>query len=281
MNASDNAAGAAQPSTAVANADRPTLLEARGVAKSFPRVEHPVLNGVDVTVGKGEFVSLIGPSGCGKTTLLRIVAGLTEADGGEVRVDGKPSNGPTREKALVFQQFNLFPWRSAVANAAYGLELQGTSKNEARAKAMEYLAMLGLERFANHYPAEMSGGMQQRVGIARALVLEPRLLLMDEPFGALDALTRERLQTELLTICDSRDLTVLFVTHSIDEAIFLSDRILTMGVAPGRIVREFTVDLPRPRTDYDEHSNPEYARIRTEAWDVRAAEMARQRGDEH
>jgi len=257
-----------------------TLLRAEGIHKAFPRMSYPVLDGVDLTMRKGEFVSLIGPSGCGKTTLLRIVAGLTEPSDGEVLIDGKPSPGPSPEKTLVFQQFNLFPWRTAVANAAYGLEIQGVPKKEARARALKYLAMFGLERFADHYPGEMSGGMQQRVGIARALVLQPRLLLMDEPFGALDALTRERLQTELIQICDSQGLSVLFVTHSIDEAIFLSDRILAMGVAPGRVVREFTVDLPRPRTDYDVHSHPEYVRIRTEAWDILAAEMERSRGDD-
>ena len=252
------------------------LLRAEGIGKTYPRMDMAALNGVDLTMNEGEFVSLIGPSGCGKTTVLRIVAGLTTATAGKVFVDGKPSDKPSRDKALVFQQFNLFPWRTAVANAAYGLELQGVNKKQAREKGLEYLSMLGLERFADHYPAEMSGGMQQRVGIARALALEPRLLLMDEPFGALDALTRERLQTELLRICDARDLTVLFVTHSIDEAIFLSDRILAMGVRPGRVVEEFDVNLPRPRVDYDVHSNPEYARIRNEAWAILAEEMERQ-----
>ncbi|MPZ87115.1 MAG: ATP-binding cassette domain-containing protein [Nitriliruptorales bacterium] len=255
-----------------------TLLRVEGIRKTYPRMRLPALDGIDLTMHEGEFVSLIGPSGCGKTTLLRIVAGLTPAGAGQVLVDGRPSEGPSREKALVFQQFNLFPWRTAIANAAYGLELQGMSRKDAREKGLEYLTLLGLDRFADHYPGEMSGGMQQRVGIARALAIEPRLLLMDEPFGALDALTRERLQSELLRICDARDLTVLFVTHSIDEAIFLSDRVLAMGVEPGRVVEEFDVDLPRPRVDYDVHSNPEYARIRNEAWTILAAEMERQGG---
>lgn len=253
--------------------DGKVLLQAKGIRKVYPRMEMPALDGVALTLKEGEFVTVIGPSGCGKTTLLRIVAGLTEPDAGEILIDGKPSRGPSRAKALVFQQFNLFPWRTAVANAAYGLELQGIDKKEARAKAFEYLQLLGLEQFADHYPGEMSGGMQQRVGIARALALQPRLLLMDEPFGALDALTRERLQTELLRICAARRLSVLFVTHSIDEAIYLSDRILAMGVGPGRMIERFEVNLPRPREDYDVHSDPEYARIRGAAWSLLAKEM--------
>jgi NitT/TauT family transport system ATP-binding protein len=249
------------------------VLDIQHVHKSFGRSGPPVLDDFSLAAAEGEFVSLIGPSGCGKTTLLRIVAGLLNATSGTVSVAGAPSLGPSRDKAVVFQHFNLFPWRTTLANAAYGLEIQGMGRAEREGRAMEWLAKLGLDRYAQHYPGEISGGMRQRVGIARALAIEPKLLLMDEPFGALDALTREHLQGELQRIAESTSLTILFVTHSIDEAVYLSDRIIVMGTHPGRIIKEFRVDLPRPRYDYNFRAEPQYASIRGEIWDLLEREL--------
>jgi NitT/TauT family transport system ATP-binding protein len=251
------------------------LLDIQHVSKSFGRSGPPVLDDFSLSTREGEFVSLIGPSGCGKTTLLRIVAGLLTASSGTVQVAGQPSVGPSRDKAVVFQHFNLFPWRTALANAAYGLEIQGVKRQEREARAMEWLAKLGLEGYAHHYPGEISGGMRQRVGIARALAIEPKLLLMDEPFGALDALTREHLQGELQRIAETTRLTILFVTHSIDEAVYLSDRIIVMGTHPGRIIREFAVDLPRPRYDYNFRAEPSYAQTRAEIWALLEQELTK------
>jgi NitT/TauT family transport system ATP-binding protein len=245
---------------------RATMLEVSELWKRFPRLDQPVLQDVTFSVPQGGFTSLIGPSGCGKTTLLRMVGGLETVTRGGIFVDGEPSLGPSREKTMVFQHFNLFPWRSALKNVAYGLELQGVPKAERLERARHYLELVGLEGFADHYPGELSGGMQQRVGIARALAVEPKLLLMDEPFGALDALTREYLQTELLKICAEADVTVLFVTHSIDEAIYLSDHVIVMGTGPGRIVAEFDIDLPRPRWTYKVRAEPAFVELRERLW---------------
>ena len=242
------------------------MLRIEGLEKAFGLRQQRVVEGFDLAMVRGEFVTLIGPSGCGKTTVLRIAAGLLAPTAGEVFVDEQPSMGPSRDKAIVFQHFNLFPWRTAIDNVAYGLEIQGMGKGERRAVAMDYLKLVGLDTHAGHYPWQMSGGQQQRIGIARALAINPKLLLMDEPFGALDALTREHLQGQLQRICSERDLTVLFVTHSIDEALYLSDRIVVMGVQPGRIIAEFKVDLPKPRADYNFRALPEYSRVRGEIW---------------
>ena len=225
-----------------------------------------------MTLETGEFVSLIGPSGCGKTTALRIVTGLLEASGGDILLEGKPSLGPSRDKAIVFQAFNLFPWRTALQNVAYGLELQGVPRRKRLGIAKEHLDLVGLSDRGHHYPSQLSGGQNQRVGLARALAIEPKLLLMDEPFGALDALTREQLQGMLQRICAEKGLTVLFVTHSIDEAIYLSDRIVVMGV-PGRVVGEYTVALERPRSDYDWRSTTHYTELRAEVWRLLQGEL--------
>lgn len=241
-------------------------LEVEGVSKHFPKLDFPVLDNISFSVPEGGFTTLIGPSGCGKTTLLRIVGGLTPATRGDIKVGGAPSIGPSRDKTMVFQHFNLFPWRTALANVVYGLELDGVPETERLERAEHFIEMVGLTGFADHYPAELSGGMQQRVGIARALAVEPKLLLMDEPFGALDALTREYLQTELQKICAQANVSVLFVTHSIDEAIFLSDHVIVMGTKPGRITAEFDVDLPRPRWTYDVRTEPQYGELRSYLW---------------
>ncbi len=244
------------------------MLEMVKVNKAFATSAGKVLDDFTLSVKPGEFVSLIGPSGCGKTTALRIVAGLLSPSSGKVVVNGKESLGPSREKAIVFQHFNLFPWRTAIDNVAYGLEIHGVKKQERLKIAREYLDLVGLRASEKQFPAQLSGGMRQRIGIARALAINPKLLLMDEPFGALDALTREYLQGQLARICEERNLTTLFVTHSIDEAIYLSDRVVVMGVQPGRIIAEFPISLPKPRADYNFRAEAVYAKVREEIWQL-------------
>jgi NitT/TauT family transport system ATP-binding protein len=249
------------------------VLSVRAVSKRFSDEGPVILDAIDLEVGQGQFVSLLGPSGCGKTTLLRIVGGLLEASSGAVYLDGEESRTPSRDKAMVFQHFNLLPWRTAVANAAYGLEVQGVPKAERLERAARYLHLLGLDGYEHHYPNQISGGMKQRVGLARALATEPRLMLMDEPFGALDALTREHLQGELQRIAASQNLTVLFVTHSIDEAIYLSDRIVVMGRKPGRKLIEYEVPFARPRSTTEIHADAEFAKLRNDVWVLLEREM--------
>jgi len=205
------------------------------------------LDDVSFDVTADSFVSIIGPSGCGKTTLLRIVAGLVPASEGRVLIGGNPVKGPGPDRAMVFQMIGLLPWRTVLENVEFGLEMRGMPAAERRARATAQIEAMGLTRFMSHYPWELSGGMQQRVGIARALVVDPQTLLMDEPFGALDALTRTKLQDELVRIWERDRKTVLFVTHSVDEALLLSDRIIVMS-RNGRVKREIEVDLPRPRS---------------------------------
>ena len=248
------------------------MLEIQHLQKTYSGAEGPALADFDLTIADGEFVTLIGPSGCGKTTALRIVAGLLEPSGGDVRFNGVSAFAPSREKAMVFQQFNLFPWRTALANTAYGLEMQGMGKKERLAIAAEYLELVGLSDRAHHYPSQLSGGQNQRVGLARALAIQPKLMLMDEPFGALDALTREHLQALLQKICSERNLTVIFVTHSIDEAIFLADRMVVMGER-GRVIGEHTVHMERPRNKYDWRSTPEYKELRGTMWSALQIEI--------
>lgn len=210
---------------------------------------HPVhaLEGVSLIAWPGEFVTLVGPSGCGKSTLLRILAGLIRPSRGQVRFAGEPLHGPRPDIGIVFQHANLMPWRTVLANVRLPLEIAGVPRREADARARAMLQLVGLEGFENAYPRQLSGGMQQRVALARALVRSPRLLLLDEPFGALDALTRERMNLELLRIWTHHRQTAVMVTHSIPEAVFVSDRVLVMTPRPGRIAGEVVVDLPRPR----------------------------------
>ena len=207
--------------------------------------EVTALADIDLTIGNGEFVSLIGPSGCGKSTLLRLIADLIPATAGTVEVAGKPAARARldQEYGIAFQQAGLFEWRTVQRNVELPLELRGASRAERRARATEMLALVGLADFAGHYPAQLSGGMQQRVAIARALAVSPPLLLMDEPFGALDEMTRERLQGELLGICARTGTSTVFVTHSISEAVFLSHRVVVMSPRPGRITAAIDVDL--------------------------------------
>ena len=201
----------------------------------------------DMAVLPNEFLCIIGPSGCGKSTLLRILGGLVQPTNGTVWLDDKPLTGPLRQIGFVFQHPNLMPWRTTLRNVTLPLELEGLSRRIAEGRAHELLQLVGLADFADSLPRELSGGMRQRVALARALVYDPEVLLLDEPFGALDALTRERMSWELLQIWQARRKTVIMVTHNIQEAVFLSDRVLTMGPRPGRIEMEVSIDLPRPR----------------------------------
>ncbi|AEH60155.1 ABC transporter related protein [Methanosalsum zhilinae DSM 4017] len=216
------------------------------------------LKDINLTVKDGEFVCLIGPSGCGKTTLLRLVAGLEPPTSGDIILDGKRIMGPDPKKGMVFQEYSLFPWRNVIRNVSFGLEMQGMAKDESEKIAEKYIRMVGLEQFKYSYPHELSGGMRQRVAIARALANNPKILLMDEPFGALDAQTRNELQIELLDVWKEENITILFVTHSVDEAVFLADRIAVMTSRPGEIKEIIDVDISRPR----ERTSPEANRIR-------------------
>ncbi|MDF1534478.1 MAG: ABC transporter ATP-binding protein [Methanosarcinaceae archaeon] len=205
------------------------------------------LNNVNLEIKDKEFVCFIGPSGCGKTTLLRIIAGLDTPTTGEILLDGTKITIPDPKRGMVFQEYSLFPWRTVIDNVAFGPQMQGLKKKKAREIAEKYVKFVGLELFKNSYPYELSGGMRQRVAIARALATEPQVLIMDEPFGALDAQTRNMLQYELLEIWDKKNVTILFVTHSVDEAVFLADRIVIMSARPAKIREIINVDLLRPR----------------------------------
>ena len=221
---------------------------------------------VSFTARRGEFVSIVGPSGCGKSTLLYIVAGLLKASTGEVVVGDVPVKGPSPDRGVVLQNFSIFPWRSVIDNVAYGPEMAGVPRKERYQQARKFLELMGLGEFADYYPRELSGGMKQRIAIAQMLACNPSILLMDEPFGALDALTREVLQAQLLQIWERDRKTVLFVTHSIDEAVLLSDRIVIMGRRPGHIKAVLDVELPRPRAPEETRALPEFGRIRNFVW---------------
>ncbi len=217
------------------------------------------LSGISLEVHSNDFLCILGPSGCGKSTLLRIFAGLEESSGGTISYKNKPLTSSTHEIGMVFQEYSLLPWRTVIGNVSLGLEFLGRKKSERIDSALKYLRLVGLEDYAHSYPYELSGGMQQRVAIARSLANDPEILLMDEPFGALDAHTRILLQKELLRIWNKNRKTVLFVTHSVDEAIYLADRILVMSAGPGQILEEITVDMERPR----KRSDPEYGHLTT------------------
>ena len=233
----------------------------------------PVLDAVSFEVAPHELVCVVGPSGCGKTTLLRIMGGLLRPDAGAVFVDGSEVVGPSVRTAMVFQHFGLLPWKTARANVAYGMANRGLS-DPARVEAL--IRTMGLDEAADRYPRQLSGGMQQRVGLARALAVEPEVLLMDEPFGSLDAITREQLQDELLRLWDlDRGVTGVFITHDVDEALLLGDRVLVMLPNPGRVHRELAVPIPRPRTALGVRSHADYPALRAELWEALRAPAAR------
>ena len=247
-------------------------IEIQNVYKQFLRrsaageiEELRVLEGVSLEIHDCEFVSLIGPSGCGKTTLLRMLAGMARPEQGRVLVGGQEVRGPGPERAMVFQDYALLPWADALTNVAFGLKLRGVPKEQRLARAQELLELVGLEGFEHSLPKQLSGGMQQRIGLARALAVEPQILLMDEPFGSLDEISRRGMQVELLRIWEQRKETAVFVTHSVDEAVFLSDRIVVMTARPGRIAAVLTVDLPRPRSR-DMQESTQFGEIRAAVW---------------
>jgi len=225
----------------------------------------PVLDDLSLAVADLEFVAIVGPSGCGKSTFLRIVDGLVPPDSGTIRLNGAVVNGPGHGRGMVFQSFDLFPWRTAIGNVEFGLEMKNLPRAERRDRARHWIELVGLQGFENSYPHELSGGMQQRVGIARALAIEPEVLLMDEPFGALDVQTRDLLQDELLAIWQRERKTVLFVTHSIEEAIYLADRVLIFTPRPARIERVVDIPFGRPRCE-DMKSDPVFVELRREIW---------------
>ncbi|MCT4534683.1 ABC transporter ATP-binding protein [Halodesulfovibrio sp.] len=237
-----------------------SVIHVAGLTKAFTTERGEQLtavDGIDLDVSANEFVCIVGPSGCGKSTALRIIAGLEKATSGTVQYRGDPVTKPGKEVGMVFQEYSLFPWLSVLDNIAAGLEFAGISKAERREKAKEYLDIVGMPDFADAYPHELSGGMRQRVAIARALANDPDVLLMDEPFGALDAHTRILLQRELLRIWEVTQKTILFVTHSVDEAVYLADRIVIMSHHPGTIRDVLTVDMPRPRS----RAMPEFGKL--------------------
>jgi NitT/TauT family transport system ATP-binding protein len=229
---------------------RPVVMTVGGVGRVFESVQGPItaLRNIEFEVRQREFISVIGPSGCGKSTLIRIVSGLESCTSGAVLIDGKPVVGPGPDRGMVFQAYTLFPWLTVKANVMFGPNMKGVPPADAEKQALEWLRVVGLSNFSDHYPNQLSGGMKQRVAIARALANEPRILLMDEPFGALDAQTRSSMQAHLLKICASVDITVMFITHDLDESIYLSDRIVVLGAHPGRVIEIIEVPVPRPRS---------------------------------
>jgi len=251
-------------------------LTVRNVSKAFVADHGEIVNAIDdvsFALAENEFVSLVGPSGCGKSTLLSIAAGLTEPSSGAVLVDGDLVRGPGRDRGVVFQTYTLFPWMSVRGNIEFALRGEPLSRAERRRVADEHLELVGLSAFADAMPSQLSGGMRQRVAIARALSYKPRVLLMDEPFGALDAMTRQLMQELLTQVWDEHRLTVLFVTHDIDEAVFLSDRVLLMSARPGRLLEDVRIDLARPRR-FEVQSSPEFVGYRIRLLEaVRAAQQ--------
>jgi NitT/TauT family transport system ATP-binding protein len=237
------------------------MIELRGCRKTYPshNGQAPVLavDRFDLTVATREFVCLLGPSGCGKTTILKTIAGLVALDAGEIRIDGVLVTAPGPDRAMVFQNFALLPWADVLTNIGFGLELRGVPLAERDRTARELIQTIGLAGFERHYPRQLSGGMQQRVGLARALAVDPKILLLDEPFGAVDEQTRRLLQEDLLALHERTRKTVIFVTHSMDEAVRLGDRVVLMTPRPGRVQESISVDLPRPRP-VDVDKNPRF-----------------------
>jgi ABC-type nitrate/sulfonate/bicarbonate transport system ATPase subunit len=249
------------------------LVEIQGVSKSFHKTvketttEIKALADVSLSIRANEFIGIIGPSGCGKTTLLKMIDGLIPYDSGKILIDGKQVTSPGPDRAVVFQSFALLPWRTVLANVEFSLELRQSSKEERTKTAREYLKRVGLGDFENHYPHELSGGMQQRAGLARALAVNPAILLMDEPFGAVDAQTRQLLQEELLELWQRERKTVIFITHSMDEAVYLSDRVVVMTPRPGRVAQVLDVPLRRPRISEEVRRDAKFVDLTNYIWE--------------
>ncbi|BDB72384.1 ABC transporter ATP-binding protein [Comamonas thiooxydans] len=267
-------------STALDDSSSAIKIRARDVRMDFAIADErgrkqqiAALQDFNLDIREGEFFTLLGPSGCGKSTFLNVLAGLARKSGGSISIDGQPASGINREQGVVFQGYALFPWRTVLQNIEVGLEIRKIPKRERRETAEQFLHLVGLSGFGQRYPHELSGGMRQRVAIARSLAYSPSLLLMDEPFAALDAQTREILQSELLRIWEQHKTTIVFITHSLDEAIYLSDRIAVMTHRPGRIKSVLDIALPRPRPAEIRHA-PAFVKLREQAWDVLRDEVA-------
>lgn len=265
---------------------RAPAIELTGIRKTFMLSEEKnaqqviALDGIDLAINRGEFLTVIGPSGCGKTTLLRIMASLIKAEEGQVWVEGEPVSEPDIKRAMVFQTFGLFPWKTVLDNVMFPLTVRKLPAQKSRDIAIKQMNQVGLENFMNAYPHQLSGGMQQRVGLARALSTGADILLMDEPFGAIDAQTRELMQEELMRICHEKQKTVVFITHDLDEAVMLADRVLLMSRGPGKIRQNIPVNLPRPRTDYDIRAHEEFVRVRGHLWHELRNDLIEQRSAE-
>jgi ABC-type nitrate/sulfonate/bicarbonate transport system ATPase subunit len=246
------------------------MIQVKNLTKEFGRIDNGggvlALSDIDFQVRDNEFVTVIGPSGCGKTTLLRIIAGLIPYQHGEVSIDSHPVVGPGPERAVVFQNFALLPWTDVLGNVTFGLDVRGATKSDSQAKAKELIKLVGLEGFEQRLPKELSGGMQQRVGLARALAVNPRILLMDEPFGALDEQTRRLLQEQLLQLWERERKTVVFITHSMEEAVMLGDRVMLMTPRPGKVKEMIDIPLKRPRPP-DIEKSPAFVEIKEYLWE--------------
>lgn len=236
--------------------------------KKGAQLEFTAIQDIDFSVREGEFITLVGPSGCGKSTLLDLLTGLTQPTKGRILIDGREITGPGLDRGIVFQQYALFPWKTARGNIEFGLEAKGIPKSEWRGKADYYLDLVGLKKFADRYPHELSGGMKQRVAIARSLAFNPDVLLMDEPFAALDAQTRETLQTELLRIWEKTGKTIIFITHGIDEAVYLGERVVVLSANPGTVKKIVDIPLKNRLADADIKSNPEFVKARHKVWSL-------------
>ena len=247
-----------------------------GIHFGTGRTAVQALRAIDLSVASGEFVSILGPSGCGKSTIIGAVAGFTRVSSGELEVAGQPVSSPGPDRGVVFQQHTLFPWKTVLDNVAFGLKMQRIAKPERIRKAREILAHVGLSEFSEHYPHQLSGGMQQRVNLARVLVNRPRVILMDEPFCSLDAQTRLQMQQMLLRLWHEFHMTVVFVTHDVDEAVFLSDRVVVLSRRPGTVKAELAVDLPRPR-DLDLLTTTAFTELKREAFELLLSETASRR----
>jgi NitT/TauT family transport system ATP-binding protein len=258
------------------------IIEAEGLALEYRSAagQTVALKDVSLQVSEGEFLTVLGPSGCGKTSLLNIIAGLIKPTAGEVRLDGKAIDGPGPDRGVVFQSHALLPWRTVRDNIKFGVEMQREKRHTRLKEIDSIIQLVGLEGFENSYPRELSGGMQQRCGLARALIADPRILLMDEPFGAVDALTREVMREEIERIILETGKTVIFITHSIDEAILLGDRVAVFTERPGRIRHSEEIGLPRPRYEYDARSHERYTDVRERLWEMLVGSKHQTRADQ-